>query len=488
MSFTNLLFLFAFLPSTWLLWLLMKRTPLANAYLVLVSFLFYSFGSLRSLAILVGTLVFNFFIQLAIGKVSLKTKSKEKLPPLPEEKKALPSLAFLPTSLVSWNGAKLLLAIGILVNLALLFVFKYWVIWWPSSLSQELSSFMPVGISFYTLSILSCLIDVYFQKRSYEPSLINFALLISFFGWINMGPIISYAQVQPQLRHHVTNRKKNAQGMGLFLQGLFHKVVLADNLALVVVSLADNLTWIGQIGYGIAYFLQLYFDFSGYSRMARGCASLFGFTIPKNFDLPLTALSIQEFWRRWHISLTTWFKQYVYFPLGGSRVKSMIWIRNVLCVWILTGFWHGPFSSYFAWGLYQAILLILEKKVWGKHLRKLAKWIRHLYVLVLELFGMAFFASENISQAFIRIGHYLGFGLQGFLNQGSLFWLYSMGAYFIMGAWIAGGFSLRFSQAFLSQVPKSWMIWQVLGYLVMLVVCVIFLLSATSKNFLYAQF
>lgn len=487
MSFTNLLFLFGFLPCVWLIWLLIRYTPLANFYLVLVSFLFYSLGSLRSLVILVGILIFNFFIQLAIGKIRLNSDSTEKLPPLPEkEKKPLSSFFF--SLISSTNMAKVLIAIGILINLSLLFIFKYWVIWWPSPLSQEVSSFMPIGISFYTLSLLSCLIDVYFRKRRYESSFVNFALLIAFFGWINMGPIVSYAKLQPQLRHHPTNRKKNAQGMGLFLQGLFHKVVLADNLALLVVSLSENCTWIGQMGYGIAYFLQLYFDFSGYSRMARGCARLFGFTIPKNFDLPLTALSIQEFWRRWHISLTDWFKKYIYIPLGGNRVKSIIWIRNVLCVWILTGLWHGPFSSYMAWGLYQATLLILEKKIWGKYLNKLAKWIRHLYVLGLELFGMAFFASQSVSQAFVRIGHYLGIGLQGFWNQGSLFWLYSMGAYIIMGAWIAFGFSSRFSQAFLGQVPKSWMIWQVLGYLIMLIICVIFLISASSKNFLYAQF
>lgn len=481
MVFTDLLFLFVFLPLTWIVYFyLIRKTRFVHFYLWSMSLLFYGFGSLRSLVWLLGMLTFNFVIQYLLGHlIDIQTRQAR------SQKRQVPSSSMpLKRDLAYW-----LLLIGVIGNIGGLFVFKYFGPWFQGLFpwAQNLSKAMPLGLSFYTFSSLSCLFDVYRKKKAYESSFIRFGLIVSFFAWVNMGPIANYAQLKDQIAHPKSNRRQNAQGIALLIQGLFRKVVLADNLALIVTSLADDLTWIGQIAYGFASFLQLYFDFSGYSRMARGCAHLFGFSIPKNFDLPLTALSVQDFWRRWHISLTSWFREYIYIPLGGNRVSDLLWMRNLFCVWILTGLWHGPSSAYLAWGIYQALLILLEKWVWKDVLQSLPQWIRHIYVLVLELFGMAFFSADTIGMGFWRIGHYLGFGLTGFWNSGSLFWICNLGVYFVIGAWLASGLSVRFGQAYL-KTAKYWFFWQILGYLLMLIVCVIFLMSASSQTFLYAQF
>lgn len=486
MVFTDLLFLFGFLPLIWALYAFwIRKTRLIHWYLWIVSLLFYSFGSLRSLFWLLAFLGFNFILQYVLGLLVLKKahqksrkeNQKAKGPP-PFQKKPQPK-----------EASYWLLLVGVMVDVGLLFVFKYFGPWFQGLFpwSKGLASTMPLGLSFYTFSCLSCLFDVYRQKKTYESSFVRFGLFAAFFGWVNMGPIANYAQLKDQIDHPKYSRAQSAKGMALFIQGLFRKVVLADNLALVVTSLANDFTWVGQVAYGCAYFLQLYFDFAGYSRMARGCACLFGFDIPKNFDLPLSALSIQDFWRRWHISLTSWFREYVYIPLGGNRVSNLIWMRNLFCVWLLTGLWHGPSSAYLAWGIYQALLILLEKWVWKGTLQTLSKWIRHGYVLILELFGMALFSAPNIGMGFWRIGHYFGLGLTGFWNAGTLFWVSNMGIYFVVGVWLAFGFSKRFSQVFFKNL-KHWRIWQILGYLAMLIVCLIFLISASSQTFLYAEF
>ncbi len=481
MAFTNLLFLFVFFPLVWLVYFFwIQKTRYAQGYLWTLSLLFYGFGSLHQLFWLLSLLTFNYIIQYFLGLLVLKEEKKPHKGPPPFGK---------PPAKSKKNLSFWVLTLGVSGNIFLLFVFKYFGPWFQGifSWAKALSSTMPIGLSFYTFSCLSCLFDVYRQKKPYETSFISFGLFAAFFAWVNMGPIANYADLKDQIAHPHCTRRQNAQGIALFIQGLFRKVVLADNLALIVVSLTNDLTWVGQIGYGVAYFLQLYFDFSGYSRMARGCAQLFGFSIPKNFDLPLTALSIQDFWRRWHISLTNWFRQYVYIPLGGNRVSNLLWMRNIFCVWLLTGLWHGPSSAYLAWGIYQAILILLEKWIWGHSLSKLSKGLRHGYVLILELFGMAFFAAENMGMGFWRIGHYFGFGLTGFLDGGSLFWLLNMGVYILIGIWLASGLSQRFGQAVM-KTTKYWLFWQIGGYLVMLLVCVIFLVSDSSQTFLYAQF
>ena len=342
MNLSTLFFVFAFLPVSLILYLLCPRVC-KNALLVLVSFLFYAWGSPVYLLLLLLVMVFNYCIGRDIGN---RVESEQR-------------------------GAKFVLVFGVLFNLLLLGFYKYtaFVIetlnaFLPFTLNAP-SPALPLGISFFTFTNLSYLSDVYHRRAPAQKNPLDFCLYVSFFPKMISGPIVEYAHIAPQLKEHPVTLDKVSDAVPMLVLGLAKKVLLADNLgtafqsisALSSGSLSGGSAWLGAIFYS----LQLYFDFSGYSDMAIGMAKLFGFDFEANFDHPYLSGSLTEFWRRWHISLGRWFRDYVYIPLGGSRVSTAKCVRNLLIVWILTGLWHGASWTFAAWGLYHGILLLLEK-------------------------------------------------------------------------------------------------------------------------------
>lgn len=461
MVFTDLTFLFAFLPIVWLVYrFFIARTPLANLYIFVASMIFYAWGGLRSLAILLLVLLWNY---LSAKRIAME----EDLP-----------------------RRKMILWIALGVDLLVLFFYRYLGVWFgfASNALSRLPSLMPLGLSFYLFSCMSCVIDVYRDGGIAPDSFVNFGVLAAFFGHVNMGPIVHYAKFQKQIKSHPLTRRKTTQGMTLLLQGMFRKVILADNLALVFAALAGNTTWLGNLLYGFSYFFMLYFDFSGYSRMARGIGALFGFEIPKNFDLPYTALSVQDFWRRWHISLTDWFRDYVYIPLGGNRVSHTRWMLNVLCVWLLTGLWHGATLPFLVWGLYQGAMILLERSFLNKILEKLPKFVRHIYLVLAQLIGWTFFCSGDIASGFAVVGRYFGIGATGAADSMALFVFSASMMLLIVCIVLSSGLSVLLGRMVCRLSGKAANAVSTIGWVCMFAVCVAMLVSASAQTFLYAAF
>lgn len=460
MVFTDLAFLFGFLPIVWLLYRFASRTRLANLYILIVSLVFYAWGGLQSLAILLVVLAWNYFCSRRIGM--------EQDPELRQK----------------------ILVLSIAVDVLVLFFYRYLGVWFGflSSSLARLPGLMPMGLSFYLFSCLSALIDVYRHDAKAPDSFVDFGVYAAFFGRVNMGPIAHYAQFQEQLKHHRTSRTKTTKGVSLFLQGLFRKVLIADNFGLVFAALAGNTSWLGNLLFGFAYFFELYFDFSGYSRMARGIGLLFGFTIPENFKLPYTALSVQDFWRRWHISLTNWFRAYIYIPLGGNRVSHTRWVCNVLCVWLLTGLWHGATWPFLVWGLYQGGLILLEHAGLNRWMGKLPRFIRHGYLILAQLVGWTLFSAVNLTAGLETIGRYFGIGISGFADSAALFTFNGSLILLVSAIVLASGFSNIFSGGMHKLLGRFYFYLSTAGWIILFILCVTCLVSASAQTFLYAVF
>ena len=311
------------------------------------------------------------------------------------------------------RGARLAVASSMLFNLGILFFFKYWD-FVAHSLQAAGLGFMPVlnislpiGISFYTFQTMSYTIDVYRGDARVQKNIVPFGTFVTLFPQLIAGPIIKYKDLDEQLDSRIHSVDRFASGVSRFVVGLGKKLLLANNLGqlwdVFKATPAQELTFVGAWLGVIAFAFQIYFDFSGYSDMAIGLGRMFGFEFMENFNYPYISRSITEFWRRWHISLSTWFREYLYIPLGGNRCSRRRWLLNLLIVWAATGIWHGASWNYLFWGLYFFCLLILEKLVLGKWLEKLPAMVQHLYVMVLVLISWAIFALEDLGQ----LGSYL---------------------------------------------------------------------------------
>ncbi|WP_186565469.1 MBOAT family O-acyltransferase [Lawsonibacter celer] len=333
------------------------------------------------------------------------------------------------------RGARMAVASSVIFNLALLFFFKYWDFIAGSlaavglNIMPKLGLSLPIGISFYTFQTMSYTIDVYRGDARVQKNIVNFGTFVTLFPQLIAGPIIKYKDLDEQIDFRTHSPEQFASGVQVFVVGLAKKVLLANNLgmlwdaykALPVEQLTTAGAWLGVA----AFSLQLYFDFSGYSDMAVGLGRMLGFEFMRNFDYPYIAKSITEFWRRWHISLGTWFREYMYIPLGGNRVSKPRLFFNLLLVWAATGIWHGASWNFLLWGLYFAALLILEKAFLLKALQKLPALLQHLYTLFLVVVSWAIFAVED----FGHMGGYLKamFGMAGggAANDNFLYYLLS---------------------------------------------------------------
>ena len=410
MLFSSIFFIFSFLPAVLLIYYL-SPMRYKNIVLLIASIIFYSWGEPIYVFLMLFSATFNYSMAKDL-----------------------------------YNNKKNLI-FTVIVNLFILSFFKYYgfLIDTVNSLFNSnieyTSLALPIGISFYTFQGLSYIIDVYRGNIKVQNSLINFTLYLCLFPQLIAGPIVKYKDIELQLNKRSTNLVLIGHGTIRFIMGLGKKVLLANNLGLVytqIMALSPGessvvVSWIGII----AYTMQIYFDFSGYSDMAIGLGKMFGFEFMENFNYPYISKSITEFWRRWHISLSTWFKEYLYIPLGGNRVATPRHIFNLLVVWSLTGLWHGASWNFVVWGLYYGVLLILEKYLLSDLIEKLPSWAKHVYTLVIVMIGWVFFSSENLTTALQYIGHMFGIGDSSFSNMTALYYLRTNFVLLLFGGFIS---------------------------------------------------
>lgn len=379
MIFSSVTFLFYFFPiMIFIYWIAPNQWK--NIVLLLGSLIFYGWGEPIFLLLLLFSTLVDFTLGNLIGSAHRMQKPKR---------------------------ARTFMIASVFTNLSLLVFFKYGNLLLGSLFtlinkeSPFLSIALPLGISFYTFQTMSYSIDVYRQKVAPQKNFVDFAAYVTMFPQLIAGPIVRYESIYVQLKSRVSHYD---DGIRYFILGLAQKVILANNLGLIweeiklkeIASLPTLTAWIGILTFG----LQIYFDFCGYSNMAIGLGKMFGFHFPPNFNYPYTAKSITDFWRRWHISLSSWFKEYVYIPLGGNRKGSFMQIRNIIIVWLLTGIWHGAAWNFLFWGLYFGVLLLIEKFFLNTLLKKLPSWIQHVYTLFYVAIGWVLFAFEETDAIF----------------------------------------------------------------------------------------
>lgn len=469
MELSTLFFVFAFLPASLVLYMLCPRVC-KNALLVIISFLFYAWGSPVQLLLLLLVTAFNYCIHRDIAS---RVEG-------------------------SFVGAKGVFIAGIVFNLLLLGFYKYAApvcaglnALLPISITAPQTT-LPLGISFFTFQNISCLSDVYHGRAGARKNIFDFSLCVCFFPKMVSGPIVPYEKLAPQLRDHPVTLDKIAEGAPMFVIGLAKKVLLADNLssvfsaisALSPSALSGGSAWLGLL----CYALQLYFDFSGYSDMAIGMARLFGFEFEPNFIYPYCSGSLSDFWRRWHASLGRWFRDYVYIPLGGSRVSTAKCIRNLLIVWLLTGLWHGASLSFVVWGLYHGVLLLLEKYVLKDVLEKLPKAVRHAMTLLAVLIGWVFFFSPELSSAMTYLGRLLGTGSRAFWDSTARYYFSSCWPLLLFGVLGCGPWlKTLYTRAIYARRDLR-LVLSAVVFVGLLVLCVPYMMNATYHSFLYAQF
>lgn len=459
MVFTDLIFLFCFLPISVLLTKQIRNIKLQNILLVVFSLLFYAWSNPIYVVLLILSILWNYFTAFELeAQDDKKTK-------------------------------KILLIVSVVVNLFILGFYKYTGFLMDIlHIQSNLKIALPVGLSFFTFSELSYIFDVYNGKSKPQKNIILFTLYVSFFGKISMGPIVSYHEMEDQLTSRTFSKAQYASGMVLFSKGLIKKVLLADQLSYIYSILQNNTSTLGVWLLAISYMLQIYFDFSGYSDMAIGLSRFFGFDFKPNFDHPYTATSVQDFWRKWHISLSQWFRDYLYIPLGGNRVDKNTYIRNIFIVWFCTGLWHGANWTFILWGLYYGCLLLLEKFFLREKLEKLPKPISHIYTLLVVLIGWVFFMSPNITTAFTTLGKMISIGTTTFANNQAKFMLKSYFILFVLAILLSTKVYDRiqifvYNQYKMKAVYTTWTI-----YIILIIVCIAFIVGGTYHSFLYFAF
>lgn len=407
MVFSSLLFLFRFLPAMILAYYAVPKR-FRNGVLFLGSLIFYGWGEPVYITLLIFSTLVDFFHGKVLGKL-LEQGKKEK--------------------------ARWVVASSAVINLGLLGFFKYgnFLVETANHLTgsgitiPELA--LPIGISFYTFQTMSYTIDVYRGKAQVQNDIIAFGAYVSMFPQLVAGPIVRYSTIAEELDQRKETWSQFEEGVRIFLIGLAKKVLIANRIGAVWSEIqglpeADRtvvLLWLGMFAFG----MQIYFDFSGYSDMAVGLGRMFGFHFPENFRYPYQAKSVTEFWHRWHISLGTWFKEYVYIPLGGNRKGQARQVINIMTVWLLTGLWHGAGWNFLAWGGYFGILLLLEKLIWKKRLEGLPAGVQSLYTLLAVFFGWILFAHDSLAEGSRYLWQMWGLGGLPFTSGRSWYLLFT---------------------------------------------------------------
>ena len=473
MIFSSLLFLFRFLPAVLVLYYLAPR-PLRNLVLLLCSLVFYAWGEPVYIILMIVSILVSYTGGILVDR--FKTQGKRR-------------------------AARAALLGSSVVSLSLLGFFKYadFLIGTVDSLTGAginlLKIALPIGISFYTFQTMSYTIDVYRGEAKVQKNLISFGAYVTMFPQLIAGPIVQYKTIDRQLRTRKETAGQFAYGIHRFMIGLGKKVLLANNAGALwdTVSSMEHtqipvvMSWMGLA----AYTFQLYIDFSAYSDMAIGLGHMFGFRFLENFNYPYISKSITEFWRRWHISLSTWFRDYVYIPLGGNRIGVWKHIRNILVVWMLTGIWHGASWNFVLWGLYYGILLLIEKFVLGEYLKKLPGVFQHIYCMFFVMLGWNLFVFDDMSAGISFARALFGTYGAGFCSRETLYLLYNNAVLMVLlilgstqlparaGNWICA--KLRGKETILTIVKNVF-------YVGIFLLSVAWLVDASYNPFLYFRF
>ncbi len=409
MLFSSVPFLYYFLPSVLILYFLAPK-KLKNTVLLISSLVFYGWGEPKYVIMMVASIIIGFVSGLLIEATNEKSKKK------------------------------LILTINVIINLGFLGFFKYSNFFIENfnnvtGLSLKLLNVaLPIGISFYTFQILSYAVDVYRGTTKAQKNIISLATYITMFPQLIAGPIVRYTDVVDSLDERTINFEKISYGLRRFIIGLSKKVLLANALGELCVTFkaSDDKSILFYWLYAVAFCLQVYFDFSGYSDMAIGLGKILGFEFMENFNFPFISKSVAEFWRRWHISLGSWFRDYVYIPLGGNRVKKSKWIFNILVVWFLTGFWHGAAWNFIIWGLYFVIFLVFEKTTIGKFITK-THVLNRIYTLFFIIISFVIFDAVNMGEALSYIKAMIGFSSVPLVSNEFIYYLKEYAVILIAG-------------------------------------------------------
>ena len=465
MLFTSISFLYYFLPALIIIYFITPK-KYKNIILLISSLLFYFYGEPKYVFLMIAEIIIAYIGAILIDKYK--------------------------------NQSKNILITTLFIHVFLLIIFKYtdFIIQTINDISNAniklLNIALPIGISFYTFQIISYIIDVYNGKVNVQKNIIKLATYVSLFPQLVAGPIVRYQTVEKELDDRVHSFNNFAYGIRRFTIGLAKKVLIANALGELCSKafLADEKTIVFFWIFGVSYMLQLYFDFSAYSDMAIGLGRIFGFHFPENFNYPYISKSITEFWRRWHISLSTWFKDYVYIPLGGNREGKYKQIRNILIVWLLTGIWHGANWTFLIWGLLFGIILIIEKIWLNKFMEKLPSFIRRIYVLFIVMILFIIFSSNNMSVALTNIKGLFGMNEEAFVNDYTLHYLKSYLPVLIIA--LLG--STPFIKILIDKLRKNKYVNNIINILepilivVILVVVTSYLIDNSYNPFLYFRF
>ena len=468
MVFSSLTFLFVFLPIVLLIYYISPR-PLKNFVILLFSLIFYAWGEPKFIFLIILSILINYIGALQIVKNSSDTEKR-----------------------------KFIFITLLLIDISILFFFKYY----GFIISSIGSLFgidlvirdipLPLGISFYTFQQISYIIDVYTKKTKVQKNLINFAAYITMFPQLIAGPIVKYNDIESQLKNRNENLTQFSSGVHRFIIGLGKKVLLANSIGAIwseikVIPLNEIsilTSWIGII----AFALQIYFDFSGYSDMAMGLAKMFGFEFLENFNYPYISKSVTEFWRRWHISVGTWFREYLYIPLGGNKKGNLIQIRNLFVVWFTTGLWHGASFNFIAWGIYFGVILFIEKIIFKNILNKLPSFLCHIYTLILVLIGWVIFDMNTLSSAMEYISIMFGLSNNLVVDKLSLFILSNNIVILLIGIICSTTLLPNVFKKLRCSLKKSNIFIIISMYLIIFILSISYLVGESFNPFLYFRF
>ena len=461
MLFSSIPFLYWFLPAVLLVYFLVPRA-LKNTVLLVASLIFYGWGEPKLLGLMVFTIALFYGCGLAMGHCQKQ----------------------------GWK--KFWLIVSIVISVALLGLFKYADFFIDSfnavtGLSVPLLKLaLPVGISFYTFQCLSYTIDVYRGNVEYQKNPLSFGAYVALFPQLIAGPIVRYVDVARELNSRKHSWEKVALGLRRFIVGLAKKIIIADNLAFFLTlfrsSTEKSLLFYWLYAFGFA--LNLYFDFSGYSDMAIGLGKILGFTFLENFDHPYMSRSVTEFWRRWHMSLGSWFRDYVYIPLGGNRVGRGRWVFNVFCVWLLTGLWHGAAWNFVVWGLLFGVLLLLEK--WTGFTKNTPGWLGHIWTVFWAVVSFVIFNASDMHQALGDLGGMFGLAGVPLVTPETLYYLRSYGLLFILA--LVGATPLVRNTARKIENHPVVAALEPVVLAILLLVCTGYLVDGSFSPFLYFRF
>lgn len=460
MVFSSLLFLFRFMPVTFLLYYAAPKRW-KNFVLLIASLFFYSWGEIRFFPIMVAVILVNYFAGLAIGKWRTRR-----------------------------GLCRAILIISLVFSIGWLALFKYAAFFITNlnaltGLGLTVPTLtLPLGISFYTFQIMTYTVDVYAGKVQTERSLINFGTFVVLFPQLIAGPIVKYSDISRELHERKITLAQIQDGIAIFILGLGSKVLIANSVGALWTELSTDigfanistiLAWLGLA----AFTLQIYFDFSGYSLMAIGLGKMLGFTFPQNFNYPYISRSVTEFWRRWHMTLSGWFKEYVYIPLGGSRCSPGRNLFNLFVVWSLTGLWHGAHWNFVLWGVYYFALLVIER-MWLRPILDKHRLLSHIYAILAFMLGWALFAIEDFGQVGVFFGRL-------FIPHGGTDWIFYLRNYaviLVLGIFLSTPALKKLAQL----IPKrlQWICIPFLG--LVLVLSIAYLVDSTYNPFLYWNF